>query len=75
MALRAVTSAAFAAVLVGLAGCGEGAPAVVPAPGVQPKDCGRFTIAVNPWVGYEANAAVVDRAKTTYEAALQIGRS
>ncbi|HST85149.1 MAG TPA: glycine betaine ABC transporter substrate-binding protein, partial [Kineosporiaceae bacterium] len=59
MALRAVTSAAFAAVLVGLAGCGGGAPEVVPAPGVQPKDCGRFTIAVNPWVGYEANAAVV----------------
>lgn len=25
--------------------------------------------------GYEANAAVVDRAKTTYEAALQIGRN
>ncbi|MDN3309660.1 flagellar basal body rod C-terminal domain-containing protein [Microbacterium oryzae] len=25
--------------------------------------------------GYEANAAVVDRAKTAYEAALQIGRS
>lgn len=25
--------------------------------------------------GYQANAAVVDRAKTTYEAALQIGRS
>ena len=25
--------------------------------------------------GYEANAAVVDRAKSTYEAALQIGRS
>ncbi len=25
--------------------------------------------------GYEANAAVVDRAKTTYEAAIQIGRS
>jgi len=25
--------------------------------------------------GYEANAAVVDRAKTSYEAALQIGRS
>ena len=24
--------------------------------------------------GYQANAAVVDRAKTTYEAALQIGR-
>jgi glycine betaine/proline transport system substrate-binding protein len=59
VALRAVTSAAFAAVLVGLAGCGGGAPEVVPAPGVQAKDCGRFTIAVNPWVGYEANAAVV----------------
>ncbi|MDY7543557.1 MULTISPECIES: flagellar basal body rod protein FlgC [unclassified Cryobacterium] len=25
--------------------------------------------------GYQANAAVVDRAKTTYEAALQIGRA
>jgi len=25
--------------------------------------------------GYQANAAVVDRAKTTYEAALQIGRN
>ena len=25
--------------------------------------------------GYEANAAVVDRAKTTYEAAIQIGRN
>ena len=25
--------------------------------------------------GYEANAAVVDRAKTTYEAAIQIGKS
>ena len=25
--------------------------------------------------GYQANAAVVDRAKTSYEAALQIGRS
>ncbi|MBT1002795.1 flagellar basal-body rod protein FlgC [Paenarthrobacter sp. DKR-5] len=25
--------------------------------------------------GYQANAAVVDRAKTTYEAALQIGKS
>ena len=25
--------------------------------------------------GYEASAAVVDRAKTTYEASLQIGRS
>jgi len=25
--------------------------------------------------GYQANAAIVDRAKTTYEAALQIGRS
>jgi flagellar basal-body rod protein FlgC len=25
--------------------------------------------------GYQANAAVVDRAKSTYEAALQIGRN
>jgi glycine betaine/proline transport system substrate-binding protein len=44
---------------LGLAGCATEAPAVVPAPGVQPRECGRVTIAVNPWVGYEANAAVV----------------
>jgi glycine betaine/proline transport system substrate-binding protein len=59
MNVSRVTAAVAAAVLVGLAGCGDGAPEVVPAPGVRPKDCGTFTIAVNPWVGYEANAAVV----------------
>jgi glycine betaine/proline transport system substrate-binding protein len=59
MRLRAVTSAVLAAALAGLAGCGTETPEVVPAPGVKPRDCGRFTIAVNPWVGYQANAAVV----------------
>lgn len=42
-----------------LGGCGAPAPAVVAAPGVTPTPCGTVTLAVNPWVGYEANAAVI----------------
>jgi glycine betaine/proline transport system substrate-binding protein len=49
---------ALAGVLA-LGGCGSPAPAVTPAPGVRPAPCGTLTIAVNPWVGYEANVAVV----------------
>jgi glycine betaine/proline transport system substrate-binding protein len=45
--------------LLALAACGSPAPAVVPAPGVQPTNCGKVRVAVNPWVGYEANVAVV----------------
>jgi len=45
--------------VLALAGCGSAAPAVVPAPGSRPAPCGAFTIAINPWVGYEADAAVV----------------
>jgi glycine betaine/proline transport system substrate-binding protein len=55
-----IRGAALAAVgMLALGACGSTAPALVPAPGVQPADCGALRIAVNPWVGYEANAAVI----------------
>ncbi|WP_350279865.1 ABC transporter substrate-binding protein [Kribbella sp. HUAS MG21] len=47
------------AVALALAGCGgEKVGAQQPA-GDGGKECGTFNLAVNPWVGYEANAAVV----------------
>jgi len=45
--------------MLALSACGSPAPAVIPAPGVQPKSCGTLRLAVNPWVGYEADAAVI----------------
>jgi glycine betaine/proline transport system substrate-binding protein len=53
-----------AAALVGvgavvLAGCTSSIQPIAPAPGVSNTPCGTVTIAVNPWVGYEANVAVV----------------
>lgn len=42
-----------------LAGCAGAAPRVTPAPGVKTTGCDNVSIAVNPWVGYEADAAVV----------------
>jgi glycine betaine/proline transport system substrate-binding protein len=45
--------------VLALAGCGSGAVAIAPAPGTRATPCGTVTIAVNPWVGYEANVAVV----------------
>lgn len=44
---------------VALAGCASRIEATAPAPGVSSTACGTVTIAVNPWVGYEANVAVV----------------
>ncbi len=44
---------------VALGGCGSPRPAVVAAPGPAPAPCGTLRIAVNPWVGYSANVAVV----------------
>jgi glycine betaine/proline transport system substrate-binding protein len=42
-----------------LAGCGSSTAITAP-PGVQTvKECGAVNIAVNPWVGYSANVAVV----------------
>ena len=58
---RGVLAAALA---VGLAGCGgatiesSSAPAAGASASSGPS-CGTFNIAVNPWVGYEANAAVI----------------
>ncbi|HEX5995924.1 MAG TPA: ABC transporter substrate-binding protein [Jiangellales bacterium] len=42
-----------------LAGCASRIQAAAPAPGVSSTACGTVTIAVNPWVGYEANVAVM----------------
>ena len=42
-----------------LTACGGASYAVAPAPGVPKAACGKVSIAVNPWVGYEANVAVV----------------
>jgi len=43
-----------------LAGCGTSTEtAATPAPGITPKPCDSVTIAVNPWVGYAANVAVI----------------
>ncbi len=55
-------------VVAALAGCGAPAPALIPAPGVRPTACGTVTIAVNPWVGYAANVAIV-----SYLARTQLG--
>jgi glycine betaine/proline transport system substrate-binding protein len=45
--------------MLALAACGSPAPVVIPAPGANPTPCGTLRLAVNPWVGYEANTAVI----------------
>jgi glycine betaine/proline transport system substrate-binding protein len=56
--IRSAAVLALAGTLL-LAACGTEAPALVAAPGVTPAQCGTVRIAVHPWVGYEANVAVV----------------
>ncbi len=56
---RLRTPALAVAGLLALAACGSAAPAVVPAPGVQPQQCGAVRIANNAWVGYAADVAVI----------------
>ena len=51
-------AAACAAVLA-LAGCGGSTISGSSSSASAKSDCGTFNIAVNPWVGYEADAAVV----------------
>ena len=51
-------TAAAAACALALAACGATTEVTAP-PGVPDADCGTVTIAVNPWVGYRANVAVV----------------
>ncbi|GAB3941082.1 ABC transporter substrate-binding protein [Kribbella albertanoniae] len=49
-----LTAAALA-----LAGCGGAKVGEDPKPSAGGKECGSFNLTVSPWVGYEANAAVV----------------
>jgi glycine betaine/proline transport system substrate-binding protein len=42
-----------------LAGCADSAQAITEPPGVERTACGTVSIAINPWIGYEANVAVV----------------
>ncbi|TWP51233.1 glycine/betaine ABC transporter substrate-binding protein [Lentzea tibetensis] len=57
MARHSVVAVALAGALA-LAGC-SGAKVGDSSSGSGSGDCGAFNIAVNPWVGYEANAAVL----------------
>jgi glycine betaine/proline transport system substrate-binding protein len=56
--LRTRRTAVSAVVVLLAAGCG-GAKVGEDTGGSGGGECGDFTIAINPWVGYEANAAVV----------------
>ncbi|GAA1568558.1 ABC transporter substrate-binding protein [Kribbella hippodromi] len=51
------------AVALALAGCG-GQKIADDKPAAGGKDCGTFNLTVSPWVGYEANAAVVSYVAT-----------
>ncbi len=58
---RTVAAPAALAAALTLTGCGGSPPEVVPAPGstARASECGTVTLAVNPWLGYDANVAVV----------------
>jgi len=58
-ALRSLRAGVALASVVTLAACGSSTSAITPPPGVQRTACGSVSIAVNPWVGYAANVAVV----------------
>jgi len=45
--------------VVMLAACADSSQAITAPPGVTRTACGTVSIAINPWVGYEANVAVV----------------
>ncbi|BBH68804.1 glycine/betaine-binding protein [Actinoplanes sp. OR16] len=57
--MRSATIAVAAVATLALAGCGgEKIGDEEPATATK-ADCGAFNLAINPWVGYEANAAVI----------------
>jgi glycine betaine/proline transport system substrate-binding protein len=45
--------------VVALTACADSSQAITPPPGVERTPCGTVSLAVNPWVGYAANVAVV----------------
>ncbi|BCJ49782.1 glycine/betaine-binding protein [Actinoplanes sp. NBRC 14428] len=55
---RRLLAALSAVTLAAVAACGSDHP-ITPPPGAARTPCGPVSIAVNPWVGYEANVAVV----------------
>ncbi|WP_430783375.1 ABC transporter substrate-binding protein [Actinoplanes sp. G11-F43] len=60
MVIRRVVQALAALSLTVAAGCATTETAITPPPGVpSPDTCGTVNIAINPWSGYAANAAVV----------------
>ncbi|HET6627244.1 MAG TPA: ABC transporter substrate-binding protein [Nocardioidaceae bacterium] len=68
---RSVRLAALTVVVgLGLAGCGGGdiEPTAKGGDAAGGQDCGKFDVAINPWVGYEADAHVVG-----YVASSQLG--
>lgn len=56
---RAAAAAITLAGVIALGGCGSAAPAMVAAPSPRSAPCGTVTLAVNPWVGYQADSAVI----------------
>jgi len=56
---RLRAAAALLSVAALAAACGNSSTAITAPPGVTRTACGPVSIAVNPWVGYEANVAVV----------------
>ena len=59
-AWRTSTRTAAVLMILTLTGCAASSAAIVPAPGVtRAAACGTVRIAVNPWVGFAANVAVV----------------
>ena len=58
-ASRIARAATAAVAVAALAGCGDSAAVIAAPPGVPHVACGTVSIAVNPWVGYTADVAVV----------------
>jgi glycine betaine/proline transport system substrate-binding protein len=56
---RRLRQAAALLSVLALAACGGSSYAITTPPGVARTSCGTVSIAVNPWVGYAANVAVV----------------
>lgn len=53
------SAALFTAAVLALSACGGAKVGDAEQSAVDGKECGTFNLAVNPWVGYEANAAVI----------------